>query len=242
MKSLKMILVVFVYIVLLPLVIWNTTFGFHVAYPMIVLYLIGIYTTVKFGKAKATYITILFGFILYIAMLPVTLIQLNTKQHRYIKEVQAGRGLNTVEKANVWGLNMMMATLGATVYSEAAFETAWMAVSDGSPLVIKNDFFLDSPKIQKAIASGEKKVHIKWSGSDYLSIDEGRASLALNQCTFKRDGDDVSVSLNITYPKDGKVLLRLGFVPIYVEEGLFRYLTEEGWLNSYNITWTATLT
>ena len=242
MRKLEILLVVFIAIVLLPLVVWNITFGFHVAYPLAAVFVVGLYATISTKKAKFTYLATAFGFLLYIAMLPVTLIQLTNTQQRYMGKINQGKELSIVEKSNVWGLNMMMATVSAPVYPEAAFETAWMAISDGSPLTVKNDFFLFSPRIQKAIKSGSTKTIIRWSGDDYLSATEGRASLALNQCTFRRDGADVSVGLNITYPKNGSAVVKLGFLPIYVEEGLFRYLTDRGWLKNYDITWTATLT
>ena len=231
-------------IIALPFVLWNITFGFIAGYALLILMISGLYFSLKKNTIKHTVIAIATGFILYIALLPVTIPKLNKTQLEYQKKVTSNNQLSIIEKWNVYGLNITMGIVAMPIYPEVGIETLFMMIptSDGKR-EFESDFFMKSKKLTRAFKS-KKRGKVGWSGKYYNDKDEARVSLALNACKYNisktKDGNTkYSVVVPIKYPqRKFETKLNIGPLSIYVQEGLFGYLERVGWLFKYKAIWT----
>ena len=85
-------------------------------------------------------------------------------------------------------------------------------------------------------------VHVAWKAlKDYaLYSPEHRAAIAVNACDVikgevdKTTGDyEIRIRCAMVYPKYSRTEFNLGKFSIWIQEGLFRYLEERGWISRY---------
>ena len=85
-------------------------------------------------------------------------------------------------------------------------------------------------------------VHVAWKASkDYaLYSHEHRAAIAVNASDVikgevdKTTGDyEIRIRCAMVYPKYSRTEFNLGKFSIWIQEGLFRYLEERGWISRY---------
>ena len=118
------------------------------------------------------------------------------------------------------------------------------------PVEIKNDFFMDSPVVERAIQKAKstgKPYRLVWPSSAYkLSFDpdayrEARIALALNGGYIRVEGEKNIVSIDVKYPRNAfaPLIYIKGLGTIGIEEGLFWILQKEGWLYSGKVEWIA---
>ena len=238
MKRIKNIFSLFILVFLIPFIIWNITFQFYIALPLIAIYAGGIYLFKKRRKHRIIYSSVLIGFSMYILALPITLNQMANTQRSYITYVSSGKGLNIIEKFNIYGLNIMAVSIALPLFQEVAIEAGYMMFNyDGADLVLESDFFLESRRIQKAISSGNKKGRVRWYKKDYHNS-EARVSLALNICNYEiLENGKMKVWAEMNYPKKNEIIIGKEYLKVVVDEGLFRYLVDEGWLFAYRTVW-----
>ena len=236
----KKTLAIIAIIILVPFVIWNITFQFYISIVLVILMGLGILLWRKYSKTRYIFMAILLGLVLYLSFLPITLSQLKNTQRNYISRVCKGKHLNTIEKFNIYGLNVLASTVAYTIFPEVAKEAFLMIFKDTDEIrKFESDFFLDSNKIQIAVKSGKKTGKVRWYKKDY-SNSEARVSLALNICNYKiLNNGKVQVWVDVNYPKRNEVVVGNNFLKVTVDEGLFRYLVDEGWLHRYTAIWTS---
>lgn len=228
-------------IVFVPFILWNITFGFIVGYVLVSIFVFGIYRYSKTHKAKWIGYSVLLGLVLYILMLPLTLDVMNTKTAKYQESVSAGHGLSLIEKWNVYGINLTACFVAFPIVAEAALEMFLMVIpTKDHQRAFDGSFFMDSEIITKAIKSGKKKGLLQWYQKHYnLTHSESRAAIALNMGTYEIKGDSIYLKIPIRYPKRCRSTFISYPVTMRVEEGLFRYLEEQGWLFGYDAYWKA---
>jgi hypothetical protein len=240
MKTLKTILSYLLILVFTPFVIWNASFGLYISLLLIPIF---IYFSFKFfqeRKFKFIYFGLVSGFFVYMFALPLTLHQLKEKQRQYITQINTGKHLSTIQKANVYGLNLTASFVALPLFPEVALESLLILIPDeDKKRSFESDFFLKSKKVQEAIRSGKKKGRIIWRKQDYFNS-EARVALALNITNYEilNDGK-MKVWTEINYPKRNEVIVGNEIVKAVVEEGLFRYLVDQGWFKAYRIYYTS---
>lgn len=157
-----------------------------------------------------------------------------------------------LNKCEIYVLGLVASALAYPFYPEVAREHLMMYTpSDERERIIKDDFFLRSGVVQKAVTKARERgspQRLTWPASAYLmTFDwdaywEARIALAMNGGLLSVDGDQVSVRVNISYPKQS--FAPLFEIPLFgtigIEEGLFWFLQQEGWLFSGYVEWTAT--
>jgi hypothetical protein len=112
----------------------------------------------------------------------------------------------------------------------------------------ESDFFMES-KILTTAFEKSNKGRVRWLQKHYKVWNpECRVALALNICNYTvtqhSDFTNYEVRVPVRFPKQCRSTFfsnDLGFLnhalTIRLEEGLFRYLEEEGWLFGYDAIW-----
>jgi hypothetical protein len=165
------------------------------------------------------------------------------------------------DRVGIYGLNIVMGTVGYLFYPEASKETLLMMLEPG-PLarrVFNSGFGLGSRKVRDRLiefaaslefgdsASSRSfgPVTIEWNRLDYrLTEPEARYALALNQTLLtaraerrgKRWLIDVRHEVEIKYP-DSLLVTLISRPRLRMEEGLFCVLQNCGWLHPYTAEW-----
>lgn len=237
----KKIVITFISFLTLPFIFWNITFGFLVGYILSCIFSYGIYSYYKSNKAKWLGYSILIGFVIYIFMLPITLNVMNTKTASYQERISLGKDLSIIEKWNVYGINLAACIVAFPVVPEAAMEMGLMMFPCANEeRVFDGSFFMNSQVVQNAIKSGKATGLLQWYQKHYnITHSESRIAIALNMSTYEIKGDSIYIKTPIRYPKKCRSTFISYPVTIRIEEGLFRYLDEEGWLFGYDAYWKA---
>ena len=218
--------------------LWSISYGFKAGYFGLVI--IGIGCFYLFKKQQWRYIlgTLAMWCLMNLLMVVNTGNHFNETNDRYYAKVENGKGLTLQEKVNVYGSNIMMSALAYPLFPEIAKES-WLMMFPTKYQVryYENDFFLRSNKIQKVLKKNphKKSLYVSWYASDYLDFfGEARVALALNPCVVSRLGHGkFSAEVPVRYPYKARTLLVPFPCTIYIQEGLFWYLEQVGWLFSY---------
>lgn len=159
-----------------------------------------------------------------------------------------------VNKVEIYTLGVIMSLLAAPIYPEVAREHLMLhSHFDNGSKIIKNDFFVGSPVVQKATQKATKTgrpIRLAWPASAYqFSFDpeayrEARIALALNGGHVRVEGRKIIAKVKIEYPqKSFAPLLHIpGYGVIGVEEGLFWILQQEEWYHTGYVEWVAEIT
>jgi hypothetical protein len=171
------------------------------------------------------------------------------------------KAYSLVDKAGIYGLNIVMAGVAAPLYPEAARATFLLCFPPENKervRVYHSEFGFGSARLRgvlrgfvQGLATDTASFYkrIEWSPEDYrLTNPEARYALALNQSEFraraKREGGrwriDITHVTGIAYPKDALVPL-ITRPKLSMEEGLFWVLQQCGWLHPYNAEWRFTV-
>jgi hypothetical protein len=137
-------------------------------------------------------------------------------------------------------LNFFISLGGIPLYPEVGMESLLLMIPcEGGERRFTSDFFLRSEMIRQGFKKG--RAIVAWRISDYAFGRESRYALALNPCTLSRtetkDYIDYAVNVRVEYPAKCAVDIFKFPVRITIEEGLFHYLQQEGWLHPYTAVW-----
>lgn len=171
-------------------------------------------------------------------------------QDKSMAKIQQGKELNFYECCSVYTMHMALWMFGWPLSPEAARECFLLHFPHEENGVVRfkaSRGFMKSPKLQKAVEYLSDKqsgtsVHVAWKASkDYaLRSPEHRAAIAVNACDVikgevdKTTGDyEIRIRCAMIYPKYSRTEFNLGKFSIWIQEGLFRYLEERGWISRY---------
>lgn len=171
-------------------------------------------------------------------------------QDKSMAKIQQSKELNLYECCSIYTMHMALWMFGWPLSPEAARECFLLHFpheEDGVVRFKASRGFMKSPKLQKAVEYLSDKqsgtsVRVAWKASkDYaLHSPEHRAAIAVNACDVikgevdKTTGDyEIRIRCAMVYPKYSRTEFNLGKFSIWIQEGLFRYLEERGWISRY---------
>jgi len=234
------------FIFLAWLITWGILFGYIGIVLLFVFGILGRWINLDFKRI------ILFSFIIFLvgmAMLPLSIKQYNARSKDYFQRIQEKKSLSFSEKISIYGLNIFFCTGGSLIYPEVAKESMLMMFKDSDGVrEFESDFFLKSQKIQSALKNpfNTPKKKVTWNPKYYKLYPESRYALALNPCEVypplkNGHSTEYKISVKVSYPYSSEIyLIKNEFVQLQVQEGLFHYLQQEGWLHPYKAIWKAT--
>jgi hypothetical protein len=230
----------FFQVFLLLFSLWSFSFGCLAGAIGALLLCMGGWMT--FRKKKITFlpVTMMLWGLLNLVLLQHSLNAYDKTRERYMATVQSGGDLAFREKMNVYMLNFFISLGGIPLYPEVGMESLLLMIPcEGGERRFTSDFFLRSEMIRQGFKKG--RAIVAWRISDYAFGRESRYALALNPCTLSRtetkDYIDYAVNVRVEYPAKCAVDIFKFPVRITIEEGLFHYLQQEGWLHPYTAVW-----
>ncbi|MEH0156916.1 hypothetical protein V6R21_22495 [Limibacter armeniacum] len=208
--------------------------------PLLIFLILFIYQYYRQRFVMAFVLVPFIAFSMYMLAAPYTCSQINERQYGYMADIEVGKPLGLLEKWNIYGLNISMGLIAPMVgYPEAGLHTlAMMIPNDGGKKVFTGDFFLrKSAMVREAFMKGEKQV--RWYQRHYnITNEEARVALALNVAHIRVEDGYYKIKAQVSYPKKCRShMINLSWLKLDMEEGLIRYLEEEGWLFPYWVEW-----
>lgn len=164
-------------------------------------------------------------------------------QNRSMEKLQRGAELNLYEKCSIYTMHIGLWALGWPMSPQAARECFMLHFPQKDTVSIR--MRLSSPRIEAAVASLKEQpvgasARVSWNGAEAYSLasPEHKAAIAVNPCRIVKDWQesyfyDCSVYSSMQYPKHSNTVFTLGSIRIPVQEGLFRYLQDRGWLSCF---------
>lgn len=164
-------------------------------------------------------------------------------QIKSMAKLERGAELNLYEKCSIYTMHIALWSLGWPMSPQAARECFMLHFPQKDTVFI--DMHLNSPRIESAVASLKKRpvgssVRVAWNGADAYSLasPEHKAAIAVNPCRVVKEWQEsymytCSVYSLMQYPRKSNTVFTLGSIRIPVQEGLFRYLQDKGWLSCF---------
>ncbi len=170
--------------------------------------------------------------------------------HKSVEKLAAGEELSLYECCSIYQLHLMMSICGYPVSPEASRECLKLHFSQPDTVIFRNPDFGKSEKLTNAIDKLEKlpygsSVRVSWDGNrDYSPFSpEHRAAIAVNACKVTKvaprncehfpDDDLYIISVSTQYPNVSRTEFDFKLFKLVINEGLFRYLQDKGWLSKY---------
>ena len=230
--------------------LWSYCYSLYVSSVLIIAFLSSIVIyLLKRNKASAMKFLLL-GFFIFVVSIPFNLRQYNLRGEELQKRVNNSIELTTREKLGVYGCIIMIMSFDAIPFPEASEENFYLLFPvDGKKRTFYSNSMLNSPSIMRAIKTGQKG-QIGWNKWDFVLNKGFRYIVAFDPCTIetvtKNSRTDVTLSTYFSYRKNYPTVhatnILHGWFTFRVEEGLFWYLQEKGWLHPYTAIWKANLT
>ena len=164
-------------------------------------------------------------------------------QQRSMAKLERGAGLNLYEKCSIYTMHVALWSLGWPLSPQAARECFMLHFPQKDTVFI--DMHLKSPRIESAVVSLKERpvgssVRVVWNGADAYSLasPEHKAAIAVNPCRVVKEWQEsymytCGVYSSMQYPRSSNTVFTLGNIRIPVQEGLFRYLQDKGWLSCF---------
>lgn len=233
----------------IPIILWNLTFGFYVGYLLLGVAFYSFVISFQRFRLRPLFYGIVFSLLLYVLFLPLTMQRMNHKTANYQERVLNGGDLSFIEKYSIYGCSAAATILAYPLFPEVSKEFFYMFFPSSKKVrYFESDFFMDS-KILTTAFEKSNKGRVRWFQKHYkVRNPECRVALALNICNYtvtQHSGfTNYEVRVPVRFPKQCRSTFfssDLGFLndalTIRLEEGLFRYLEEEGWLFGYDAIW-----
>jgi len=164
-------------------------------------------------------------------------------QDKAMGKLQRGAELNMYEKCSIYTMHIGLWTLGWPMSPQAARECLMLHFPQKDTVTIK--MRLSSPRIDAAVGSLKDRpvgssVAVSWDGTGAYSLasPEHKAAIAVNSCRIVKEWQEnnlytCSLYCLMQYLRCSRTIFTLGSVRIPLQEGLFHYLQEKGWLGCF---------
>lgn len=231
------------------LIIWSYCYSLYVCYLLAAAFGACIIVYYLHRSKRQAVKFLLLGLVLFVVLLPFNLRQYNRRAEALQLRVYKKGELSTKEKLGVYGCLVMMTVFDIIPFPETAVENFHLFFPvEGNQRVFTSNSILNSPSILHAVAVGEKN-DIGWNKWNYVFNSDFRYSLAFDPCTVRaidhKTYKDVVLTTHFGYRKDYVTIhantFLGGMFSFRVDEGLFWYLQEKGWLHPYTAIWKARL-
>lgn len=250
-QSLKLVLLylfsAFIVIIYLFLVIWTYCYSLYVGYLLITALVASLILYFLNRNKRQAMKFLLLGLLLFCLLSPFNIKQYNRRAEVLQTRISNKGDLTTKEKIAIYGCLMMVTVFDFMLFPEAGKENFFLFFPDeDNQRVFISNSILQSPSIQKAIKT-KQKGDVTWNRWNYVFNKDLRYALAFDPCTIytvdKLGYKEVVLTTDFGYRKDhvtvhASSFLR-GIFTFRIDEGLFYYLQQKGWLHPYRAIWKA---
>lgn len=231
------------------LIAWTYCYSLFVCYLLIAAFLASmiIFTVNKSKRQSIKFL--LLGGVLFVLLLPINLRQYNRHAEAFQERINNGEELNTKERLGIYGCLVMLTVFDLVPFPEVGIENFYIFFPDqDKQRVFNSNAFLNSPSILKAIKFNPTG-YVAWNKWTTVFSKDFRYSVAFDPCTIRTERKEgyraVTLTTEFSYRKDYVTIHAHGFMRGWfmfrIDEGLFWYLQERGWLHPYTAIWKAEL-
>jgi hypothetical protein len=181
--------------------------------------------------------------VLFIAIFINGCIYVFALQDRTMNKIKNKEDVSLYEKCCIYTMHVAVYMFGWPLSPEAAGEILRMSFPNYREQTVykKNDFFLDSPTVQKAIKGlkegQRKKIVFKAETAYNTASPDHRVALGVNPgFLYKKDGK-IYLESYAHYPHYSATPITVFGYRIIVHEGLFHYLEKIHWMHPYTMIW-----
>ena len=199
---------------------------------------------------KIIKITFLALLALIAAVLVNTCIYVFAGPYKSVETLSKGQELSLYECCSIYATHLTMCFVGYPIAPEAARECLKLHFTDKDTVYFNRPNFTGSKKLEEAHSQligkpDGSSVRISWNGNkDYSPFScEHRLAIAANPCTLTKvrylefecfpDESWYTITTSTEYPKYSRTEFNFRKFKIVINEGLFRYLQDKGWLHKY---------
>jgi hypothetical protein len=237
---------IFIY---LFLIVWTYCYTLFVCYLLVAAFSACIIIYCLHGSKQQAIKFLLLGLFLFCVLSPFNLKQYNRRAEELQNRINHKGELNTKEKLGVYGCLLMITVFDIIPFPEAATENFYLLFpSKNGQRVFYDQSILKSPSIQRAVRL-KQKGYISWKRWNFIFNKDFRYAMAFDPCTIttvdKKEYKEVMLTTDFGYRQNFVTVhatssLR-GIFTFRVDEGLFWYLQQKGWLYPYKAIWIAKL-
>jgi hypothetical protein len=231
------------------LIVWTYCYSLHVLYLLITAFLACVVIYCIDRKKRQAMQFLIIGLILFVLLSPFNITQFNRNSEKLQKMVNEKKELSTKAKLGIYGCVIMITVIDIIPFPEAGKENFYLFFPcEEKKRVFHSNSILESPSIMQAVKNKETGF-IAWNRWDMVGNKDFRYSLAFDPCTVtaikKNEHKEVTVTTFFSYRENYPTIhashfLR-GIFAFRVDEGLFYYLQQQGWLYPYTAIWIAEL-
>jgi energy-coupling factor transporter transmembrane protein EcfT len=238
------IILVLVYVFL---IIWTYCYTLFVCYLLVAAFSACLIIFLLQKSKRQAVKFLLLGLFFFCVLSPFNLRQYNRRAEDLQNKINHKGELSTKEKLGVYGCLLMITVFDIIPFPEAAIQNYYLLfpAKDGQR-IFHDQSILKSPSIQRAVKIN-KKGHIEWNRWNFIHNRDFRYAIAFDPCTVatieKKDYKEVILTTDFGYRENfvtthASNFLR-GLFTFRVDEGLFFYLQQKGWLHPYKAIWIA---
>jgi len=231
------------------LIAWTYCYSLYVSYLLGAAFVasIIIFTVNKSKRQSIKFL--LLGAVLFMLLLPFNLRQYNRRAEALQSRINNKGELTTKEKLGVYGCLIMVTVFDIIPFPEVGIENFYLFFPiKEKQRTFHSNAFLNSPSIMREV---KRKTlgYVAWNKWITVFSKDFRYSVAFDPCLIqtvnKKGYREVTLTTAFQYRKDYVTIHANGFMrgwfAFRIDEGLFWYLQEEGWLHPYTAIWIAKL-
>jgi hypothetical protein len=238
------VILVFIY---LFLIVWTFCYTLFVCYLLVAAFSACLIIFFLHKSKRQAIKFLLLGLFLFCVLSPFNLKQYNRRAEDFQNRINQKGELNTKEKIGVYGCLLMITVFDLIPFPEAAIQNYYLLfpAKDGQRFFYDQSI-LKSPSIQRAVKLN-KRGYIEWNRWNFIHNKDFRYAMAFDPCTVtttdKEGIKEVTLTTDFGYRENyvtthASNFLR-GLFTFRVDEGLFFYLQQKGWLHPYKAIWVA---
>jgi len=234
-------------LIYLFLIVWTFCYTLFVCYLLVAAFSACIIIYLLHKSKRQAIRFLLLGLFLFCVLSPFNLKQYNRRAEQLQNRINHKGELSTKEKMGVYGCLLMITVFDLIPFPEAATENYYLLFpSKDGQRFFYDQSILKSPSIQRALKL-KAKGYIEWNRWNFVRNKDFRYAIAFDPCTVttsEKDGyKQVILTTDFGYRQNfvtthASNFLR-GLFTFRVDEGLFFYLQQKGWLHPYKAIWIA---
>jgi len=240
----SMLLLVYIF-----LIVWTYCYSLYVSYLLTAAFVASIIIFCVNQSKRQSVKFLLLGIVLFMLLSPFNIKQYNRHAEILQQRVSHQEELTTKQRLGIYGCLIMVTVFDLIPFPEAGIENFYLFFpSEGKQRVFHSNAILNSPSITREVKR-KSTGYVKWDRWASIFNPDFRYALAFQNCrisTERRIGyREVTLTTDFQYRKDhfsfhANNILH-GIFAFRIDEGLFWYLQEKGWLHPYTAIWKAKL-
>jgi hypothetical protein len=240
---------IFLVINYLFLIVWTYCYSLYVGYLLLAAFMAAIIIFIVNRSKRQSVKFLLLGALLFLLLLPFNLKQYNRKAASFQARINNNGELNTRERLGIYGCLMMVTAFDLIPFPEVGEENFYLFFSDqDSTRVFYSNAILNSPSIMREVKR-ETSGLVTWNKWATVFNPDFRYAVAFDPCIIKTEQKEnyreVTLTRRFEYRKNHVTThannFARGWFAFRIDEGLFWYLQERGWLHPYTAIWKAKL-